>query len=222
MAGAYETSYEHGQLAVSYVLAHYRHDQGLHSDPEELDGKQEELWGLVRQGLTITEQAQATNYPYDTITVGRRDLYSALHVSNWLAAARLAYELEVEPVTTVPEEDTPSLPSYDLVAFDLYTRGLKQPDVARLTGEYVYGVGHHRLPRTYKALGVADTDDLSPTARSAAAIEQSYRLGIFTPGLGLQETLADYPDAVAQFDKSLGRNQPFINPSFHMRNSIEE
>lgn len=211
MAEAYEQSFVHGQLAVSYVVEHYCPAAGLHADPMPLSSNETRIWELTRNGLTIDEQMTDTGFSFSRVTNTRRTLYGALRVANWLAAARLAYEIEAAAPASREVAEPPDINAYDAITFDLYTRGVSQPQIAQLTGEFKEGPGRNRLPRVYEALDIPDSGDLSSNQRDVLAVDRMYA-HVLTPRLSLQETLDDYPDLVDYFEQTLGPNEPFANP----------
>jgi len=203
-----------GQLAVSYVLTHY----GAHRDRAYLDGFSEaqspkifpaQLWELmnIAAGLTVNEEAKRQRTTPAMISTEHCRVFRALNVPGKpLAAVRLGMEHRLLSAAR-PQGPAPSLElhPYDLVAFDLYTRGLTGKEIGQFMGGSMNMTSRSRLPRILRTLGVSEE-------RKALAVGKMYELDVFTVGLALLPNLADHSSVVEKCDQLLGREQPFNEP----------
>jgi DNA-binding CsgD family transcriptional regulator len=205
MTECYEQSLSLGQLAVSYVLTHYQKGMGgFDKPPRQLRQSQLDVLMRLSTGTRPEEEAALRDVKLSSVQQSRRRLYTALNLHGKEAAVRLGIETGLIPFDRDLECNAPDISPYELVVYDLATRGLVSGQVGRLTGDTADYVRSTRIPRVLQALGV-------PQERKTYAVVRMYEWGLFHKGLGLLNSLDAYPEDVAKFDEFFGRNQPFRN-----------
>lgn len=207
LVAAYETDYNLGQLAVSYVLRYYYDGPGgFRKAPEVVAGQELWLLGmLARDDYATAEQADELEVApallllrlEERMGVGRR------YRPRLLSAVRLGIEEGLVPFTPSTERRPAPLFPYDLAMFDLLSRNMTEKETARLLGGSNTGISGRYLPRLLHTLGVEHS-------RRGRAVLRMYELGIFQRGFAYVSKLAEYPQAVRTFDELLGRDRPFM------------
>lgn len=210
IAESYQQAFAVGQLAASYVIRHYLGGSvGFRERIAPPSEHHKQILSFLVQGLTAGEEALERGVTPKTAANQRALVYGDLRVSGQLPAARRAIEEGLVIVAARPQLQSPTFDTFDLAVFDLYTRGLTERQVGRLTGE---------RPRDIQSRVARFISDLAvPRHRRTLAVTRMYELGVFQPPLGLISTLTSFPHVIEEFDQKLGRNQPFINPQPPLR-----
>lgn len=208
MARAYQEAYSLGQLAASYVLEHYglRRDGFGTADAPDIPTSQARCLAYVAAGLTPDEEAKEWKTTPATVRNRRCLLMNGLRVGSALAAVRIGVEYGLVTVEQPPEPkpaDFLDLLPYDLVGFDLSTRGVEGREIQQLMGGFRSTTSDTRGPRIASALGLR-------REQKGLTIVELYKTGVFRRGLALLPNLAEHPKIVRRFDRQLGRNRPFI------------